>query len=382
MKNNFFDKKIFFLRPSAIVFIIIITVYSYLSTDVVGENSIIKYTTLVFGLCVSFLEFFMIYSKNLDKVKYKREFLIIVLFFIFLTLSSLVVTLIRGIFTFRTIQELIFLILPAIYAFLIINTLDFKNIKIMMQISCLLSFIFYIISLNMAFKDIINSFFSASFFDSYSALESHIFCGLALSFCMFFIYYKKNTFFKVLSLLFVFMTFKRLFMVIAVILLAISFFPKIKEKKVSNKIFILTIICLIIFFLVYYFAMQPENVIMLEEKFNIDISKITMTRSDRLLQLKQSGFKSYGFGSVTDYMYKYFDGYSLEMDMIKMCIEVGFCTCVFMIISYSFFGKKNVYSFVIMTFHLVNLIVSSSLTGTFTWLIVFMIVCCFDKYRS
>ena len=236
MRKTFNDITI---NVEQLLFVVLVIVFCITASNEVGSNlSLYKYAILV--LCI--LEAFCKYLKKKKQeceifaskeVKYLLCFVIIILLFsIFKSVLSLK-------FSFRTIQELLFLACPMIYAYLLINTLDEKQIYPIMKISFFIVFFAYIISLNLNLTAIVDAFFNASFFESSSDLESHIFSGFSLAFCTFFFYFSNKKAYKLLSLLFVIMTFKRFSIVMAIFLFILSNL-KIKKLYISKKIFVIT----------------------------------------------------------------------------------------------------------------------------------------------
>ncbi|WP_146059990.1 hypothetical protein [Butyrivibrio sp. Su6] len=184
----------------------------------------------------------------------------------------------------------------------------------------------------------------------------------------------------ILSALFVLMTFKRLFIVMSAALFVLSLFEDC-NKRVSKKIFLFTAAILFAIGISYYFMTLPESVRFIEHKYSIDMSKFTMTRSDRLRWLLSSDWTTYGFGSSTEYMYEAFDG-ALEMDFTKIVIELGLIPAFGFVYQYLFFARKRVYTFMFMVFMLLNHIVASGLTGTFSWSVYFIAISCISTYPS
>lgn len=363
-------------KVNNILFILLVLVYCITANDEIGGSlSIFKY--LILFLCT--FDSFIRAQKKVHEYLYKKEFYLLALFVIVLILYSIIKSLIASKFSFRTIQEVLFLICPMFYTFFSINTLDKSDIDKNMRCGFVIAFFSYIISLGMNFNTLISSLLNSDFGESSSDLESHIYCGFSLAFCMYFSYYgKKNLKFKLLSLLFVFMTFKRLFIVIGICLFILSFSKK-RYMKIGKITLYLVILGLILLSVVYYNIMLPSNVKIIERKYNINISKLTSTRSDRLRMLENSSYKTYGFGSSTEYMYDHFDG-ALEMDVIKIIVELGYIPVILLIYSYMYLARSNLYNFCFMAFLILNLILSSGLTGSFSWTLFFMSIVTITKY--
>ena len=358
------------VKVSSLIFIIMTVVFCSTSSDSVGaSNSLLKYAVL-FLATIHLIYIFL--KKKEKKLLFKKEIKLFLFFILVLVSFSIIYSVINEKISFRTVQEILFIVFPFLYSVMLINIANEKEIDNNIKISFIISFIFYIISLGLNFSLIIQNLFLTSWENSSSALESHIFCGYALAYCMYFLYYDKNKIFKYMSLLFVFMTFKRPFILIAIVMFLFSY-SKNKNKIVNKKSIIAITICIFLVAIGYFQIMQPKNVIYLNNKYDINISKLTSTRSDRLRNLYNTPFKTYGFGSTTEYMYSHLDG-SLEMDFIKIFIEVGAIPVIVLIYVYLSIGRYTRYTFAIILFQLLNLIVTSSLTSCFAWTIIFITV--------
>ena len=365
------------VKINTILFIALIVSYCFTSSDN-GDSgsSLIKYGALI--LCI-FYEVHC-YTMRDIAIKMKKEYGYLFLFAGTVVCFSIFRSITTLHFSFRTVQEILFLVCPMIYGYLVINNWKLRDVYKNFRYGVIVSFSCYLLSLGMNLGQIYKAFFQSNFGQSNSELESFTFCGLALAFLLFFCYYDIKKIYLVISFLFVLMTFKRLFIVIALLLLLLARF-KIKERTIPHKIIVLSILLLFLFGIIYYFLMQPNMVRILELKYNIDISELTTTRSDRLRWLVLSDYKSYGFGSSTEYMYNHFGG-ALEMDFIKIVIELGFAPAFMFIWSYIKFAKANAYTYTFMCLMILNLILSSGLTGTFAWCVIFIAISTITLYPN
>lgn len=369
------------IKVRNILFIMLIIVFCLTASDTAAvSGSMYKYIILV--LCI--IEAFWGYKKKIRKDGYnpkmKKEFITLMIFAGVVVFYSIIKALITEHFSIRPIQEILFLICPMIYAYLAINYFSQDEIEKNMKKAIIISFVLYIMSLELNFNAIIQAITDSNFSESTSSLESGVYSGLASAFCVFFCYFDKNKIFKYLSILFVIMTFKRFQIIVAVILLAISIL-KVKDKKIPKKTYLMIAVFIFIFSVVYYNIMLPVNVKKIERSFGIDVSKITMTRSDRMSWLYYSNFESYGFGSSTEYMYEKFNG-ALEMDLVKIIVELGYFPVLFLIISYMYTSRGNLYTFVYMSLKVIGMTFSSNMTTSISWTIVFLTIFLINKKGS
>ena len=380
IKTNFWTKKLnldkigFFKTIISFLFILSFLIFTITTESESGTLfSYAKYAVLLLSILVS-SAFVYFHRKELNSRKVNKEYFylafVVVLFLIF----SLFKTIITSKLTVRIIMEFFFLISPILYSYLIVRIFTIKQIYYLSIVTFFICFFGYLFTLNMNISEIFNNFLSANFFNSTSKLESHTFAGVSISFCLFFIYYNKNKLITILSILFVLFTFKRLAVLFAFFFLFCTLLRRYIDKKPSKAILNTIIILTVCFLLIYYVLMQPSIVEYLQINFGIDLRKFTMTRTDRLKMLLNSNYISYGFGSSTEFMYSNFDNVSLEMDMIKIIIELGFIPAIAFIFGYFKFASKNYFSLLIISFCILNLITSSSLTSVFSWIISYITI--------
>ena len=361
---------------SFVTFLFIVTFFVFAFTTEADSDTLLsylKYGVLVVAIVVSAI--FIVTHRNelLPKKITSLYFYLFFVLFIFL-IASFFRTLYAGKLTTRIIMEFFFLIAPIIYSYLTVLIYPIKQIYYLLIVVFLISFFAYLFGLNMSASEIIKNLLQSNFLTSTSKLESHFFAGMSVSLSLFFLYYNKNILITILSVLFVFFTFKRLSLVFVIFFFLCTLARKYLDKK-PNKIFEYSLIFLsIIALLFYYVLMQPSVVSFLSSSFGIDLQKITMTRTDRLQMLLNSNYYSYGFGSSTEYMYANFGNVSLEMDMIKIIIEIGFIPAISFVYGYYKFGSRNYYSLLIVGFCILNLITASSLTSVFSWIIFYITI--------
>lgn len=357
------------IKLRKLLFVLLVLMYCMTSSDS-GEygSSLLKYGILFICIIHSAYEFFSRKRNSYLKKEYYRLYFLVIIILLYSIYKSLVTMH----FSFRTVQEILFLVCPMVYSYFVVNTWKKEDINGSFKIGLIIAFLGYIVSLGMNIQTIYYALLNSSFGTSYSELESFTYCGLALGFCLYFCYFNENNFFTVLSFLFVVMTFKRIFLIIAIVLVVISKM-KVRERAVPTRLVNCAIVVLFIVSLIYFWMMQPENVVVLEESYGIDISKLTMTRSDRMRWLLNSSYKSYGFGSSTEYMYAKFGG-ALEMEASKFILELGILPLALLFFSYMKYAKVNMYVFIFMGLMMGNLILSSGLTGTFSWCIIFIAI--------
>lgn len=359
-------------------FLLLIIVYSFITSknDVSGDGifsitSLLKYGTLLLCILTEIFAYYNNQKKN-KKIVLISEFKNFGWYFFILLFLTLFFSIGSAQFSLRILQTFIFVFFPMIYAFLVINTWTTDQINTAFKIGFLFAFSGYIISTGTSLSELISSLITINYQDTNSTmLESSTFALLALGFSGYFCYFNKGISWKLLSVLFVVMTFKRQITLTAIILLILGFFS-IKKRKVNFFLFFFFSLVLVIFGFLYYYAIEPQNILNSSQMIGIDLRDFSTNRTDRLNWLEHSTFKSYGFGSSTDYMYKVFDGFALEMDIVQLFVEMGPISVISFVSFYLLFSKKNFYVFTFMYLLLINSILSSGMASTFAWIVIFI----------
>lgn len=368
--------KIHFFSFKIIVFIAVVLIYGITSSNsnLSGEGifsitSILKYGSLFMLLLVCLIDFER-EAHIRKKIKLKKEYTNFLMFFLIVLSITIFSIFQTGILSVRVAQNFIFTFTPMLIGYLLINTWTKNEIMFVMKVSFIIAYIEYLFSLKMSLIEIFKFFLEADYSNTNSSLlESNTFPFLALGFFAFFMYFKGNHLYKIASFIFVMMTYKRMVMLTAVLLLILSFF-KLKEKSVPKIYVAFTIIILSCLGYAFFEAIQPANISQSSYDLGIDLRDFTTNRTDRLAWLETTNFQSYGFGSSTDFMYKNFNNFALEMDSVALIVELGIVSLIAFFTFYLRFAQKNMYVFVFMIGLLLNSVFSSGMSTTFGWLII------------
>lgn len=368
MKDMKDMKKIFIF----IDILLFITIYAFRSfTDAIyvskgiDSNFLInvKYFLLIFAI------FFLIFQIKFSKKAkiFQKEFFNIVIAIISLIFISLFMFLINN-FIYGSFYEMIFkLLIPIVYVYLLLNVLDFKSIYICMAFALVLSFGGYIIEVGVENFNI-NNLLSIDFINSYSPFESDFSSGTAIAMCAFFMYYRKNKFFTILSLVFALLTFKRFAVIFA---FALLFLPKLVNinKALNKKWITIAKITFIILTPIYLWLLLPNQSNLFFNIFNDTQRQFTMGRSDFLNQLLSNNFHSSGYGSITNIL-----GRSIEMDLISIYLETTLIGLVIFVNCYWNCSGGKLYTFIYMLFQFINLLTSHSLENSFNWILILLTI--------
>ena len=358
------------------LFILLIVIYSFSSNNdnisgagLFSVSSLLKYGIL--SLCVIFelLAYFSkkkLTSDTLLLNNFKKFFY----FFVIVSIISIILSIESSEFSLRIIQTFIFVFIPMLYAFLVINTWNKSEIHTAFKLGLLISIIGYVYSTKIGISGILDNLSTINYQNTDSTvLESSTFALLSVGFSGFFCYFKKGYLWKFLSVLFVILTFKRQITLTAILLFILGFF-NIRRKKVNIYIFIISGLVLMALAFAYYYAIEPQHIVEFSQILGVDLRSFSTNRTDRLNWLLNSDFKTYGFGSSTDYMYKTFGGFALEMDTVQLYVEMGGIGIIIFISSYLSFAKNNLYVYAFMCLLIVNSIFSSGMASTFAWIVI------------
>ncbi len=334
-----------------------------------GIISKIKYLICLVGILVGSVT--LLHKKKNTVMVYELE-KILQICFIFL-IVTVFFSLLAGKWNDRAATELILMVLPIVYAFFLVNALSVKQINVCMGIILLISMCAYLFDLHMGFGEFISALFSMNPEVSYSSLESSVFAGVSIALALYYLYYRNNKIFCLLSVLFVFFTFKRLAMLVVILLI---FLPKIVDcsKKITKRTLLLTKIFIMIFSVAYFMLLTPEVASWVQNHWNFSLDNFTMGRSWRFrLVYKNPNFINTGLGSTWEFLHKYWD-FSMEMDIIRLMLEVTPLGVFFLINNMLDIAKKNRYCFIVMIYLIFNLITSHSLANMFSWLMFYFII--------
>lgn len=277
-------------------------------------------------------------------------------------------SMIHGIFPTTTITALIRIIYPVFIAFSVLNYSNSRQIESMFDRILIFSLICFILEIG------INNINSAniqriSFIKSYSPFESAYFGGTALSLFFFYFYKNRMSLKCFLSLLFVFGTFKRLSIVYCIALIIISVFMKdnrLNSKMKKTTMNIIKVSFIVVTFIYYNMIL---NGALIERYTGLDAESFTMGRSVFLKALLNSDYVSYGFSSIQNYL-----GYSLEMELISILIEVGIIGLIIFVWKFWDMTENNIYCSIIMFQAFINFLTSHSLGNPYSWIIRYIII--------
>lgn len=345
-----------------------------------GDN--LKYLLVAAAVGVAILQIliFRIREKESRDYIFKKELItLLIICAIFLLYSIYLAHKLNVPIAKRTYVEILYLVIPALYAFCIVNTYDFNQIEKLMKITFWAYLILYMYSINI-FAVSINDILNISFINSTSYFESSIFAFPMLVLFFFFSYYRKNKnnkYYWIGSFILTLLTFKRMIMVWAIILFIID---NIVELRVIVKKRWKYILAAIFIFatVIYYQALRDIGLgKVIVDTLGLDLESGTMGRKWFLSLLLNRQYSTFGYGSSSIVLGEIFnlgDIKYLEMDLVKIYLELGIiCLSIFTIYLWKI-TKDNLFSIIMMLSIFMNLLVSHSLTNPFEWTIVYLTI--------
>lgn len=290
-----------------------------------------------------------------------------------------------GQFNFASIMQLIQIILPFLYAYLMINLFNLEEIKEFMIIALFLTWIGYISNVGLTNFFNISNYTSMSYLTSYSAFENSTFAEVASGLAAYFIYNaKKMPILATLTLILNLLIFKRVFMLMAVVLFILVLLNKekdiVKEKTIN---FAKCFWCAIVF--LFYFIYQPAGAQLIREKFGFDIVGFSMARVYRLWYVLEQGFQSYGLGSTSTFIHSSglsYIGAEFEMDFIRIMFEIGPIAIVAIVFTYFKIIRRNKYSFFLICLCFLNLLMANGLVMYWGWSMRLITIAVINNYGS
>lgn len=269
------------------------------------------------------------------------------------------------------------ILIPVILSFLLLNVMNFNKLYKAMIYFLVFCFFFFILEKlvqgRFNLDNIIQAFNFSIANSTGSQLESNYFSPLAIGFCFFFGYYRKDKVTLLISVLFAILTYKRIITIFALIILIFG------HLIVKMKIFgwIKYIVGVVFFIVVIYYInlnLGYTDTSFIYNNLGISLEKFTMGRTQLfqnayLLNIPKSGIFSYlpvlhslGFRAI-------------EMDFPEFYLESGYISIIFIIYFLLKLSKKSMYLLLLMLFTLLEMLTSHWFDQFFFWIIIYILIC-------
>lgn len=347
-------------------------------SKIIDANTISSvYLFMLLPIVTGFLILTIELVRGTLRLLYFREMLIGVGLFALFIGVSLVKIRQTGRFTIGTFGEATRMAVPFIYVFLAVNILSHEDIDRIMITTLYVAWVAYII----------NQFIitggshlgtSVSIIDSSSPFENSEVAAIAFAIACYYIYFRKQhsacCFWSVLLTM---ACFKRVYMLFVIILFVCSGNLN-KEQKVNKFIrWPLLLVSSLLFVAAtsfYLYTMEPQNLAWTFEKLHLDVNTFSMYRSYRVQYLIQHNYVSYGLSSSTSFLAtnpgSWFRQSTLELDLIKILIELGKWPLMIFILAYYSLSYKSAYGYLTITAFMLNLLMASGLTEYYAWFVM------------
>ena len=266
-------------------------------------------------------------------------------------------------------MQLFQIIVPFVFTYVLINEMNSDNIESFMKIALWVTTVGYLAAV-IANLNSLTSVFNVSIFSSYSPFENSTYAEIASGLAAYFIYFrKKMPRYAFIAVVLNFLIFKRVLMLMAIILLIISLQGK-QDEEVSKRMFKISVVSWILLIVSTYFLYQPETAQMLKSRYNIDLASFTMARIYRLWYVYETNFISYGLGSTQEYINSQrlsYLGFDFEMDFIRIMFELGIVAIIVFVYLYLSITKRNKYAFYLINLCFINLLMANGLLKYWGW---------------
>ncbi len=290
-----------------------------------------------------------------------------------LGIITLIYTMINGM-KFLLMWDMFYLIVPYLMVFIIVNVDENPNREFYFD-SLLIG---HIVLFFYKFAGILDMehMKRISFVNSFSPYESvtaHIYTLL------FYYYYVKNKKVRcLLALFFGILSYKRLHVVFAVLVLLLGWCVR---KKIVG--FYMENIVKVIFIsspLFLYAILTDQFASWFLATFKVDFGQFTMGRFDQLREVITTDITNYGLGSIKYYLDSkgaYIN--ILHCDIMRILIETSFVGLVVLVNAYFNVAKKNIYSLLLMIFIFMIMFTSTVINGFLGWFVVFLAIDEFNR---
>ena len=304
---------------------------------------------------------------------FSREFSDLMVIVVVFTLASVFMQLVSGRFSTTVAVELVKLAMPIVLAYSMLNVLgerDLYGCMVAVLVVCLAGYLVELWSQGVS----VSSVFSASLDEGNSSTESSGFSDIALMLTFYFAFFSRRKLPLIVSAVFTVLAFKRLAMLVAVIVLVIGLFkPSVERVEVRRGVVTFLKVATLALATLWVWLLLPEQQQLFDSIFGRTPFDFTMGRSESLRYLWSSGFQSYGYGSANETVSALF-GVPFEMDLAKIAFELTpLATILFVWLFWDVAGT-SLWGILIVGYYMLNMITSDSLTSNFAFTIAYMTI--------
>lgn len=340
----------------------------YMRGEISADVAYLKYATAAIS-CVTAL----IHAIGEGEHNFVREFNMLSMLTVFFVLASAILQAVHGSLDSAVWVELVKLYMPMVLAYSLLNALHRRQINACMIVVLVISIAGYALELRSNDASIF-SIFQADYSTSTSGTESSGFAETFLMLTFYFAFARTSNAALAISGLFCFLTFKRLAMVVCVVVVLLALFaPNLMRRTVPKWLKYACIALTLCATALWFWLLLPSQERLFYELFGAFPGSFTSGRSETMRYLLNSGFESYGFGSANDVI-KSIYGAPFEMDLIKIAFELTpIATVVFVAVFWNLAGSTP-WGYLIIAYFILNMISSDSLTANFSFSLAYIVI--------
>lgn len=337
-------------------------------------NDDIKY--VFFFVHLLFLILLLIKRKFKNK-KNIVEFKELLLFIVPLACYSLILQCLKATFLTQTIKDFLYIFCPILYVYLLVNSEKDNDYSFYFKSELIVASIVFIIRAIPLFST--GNIMSISFSNSYSPFEG---VGNADIFLIMFLYFylRKEKRLAAISIILLFLSFKRIHLTFAIIFPIIDYLLKKKGiTKVNNIVYIITIL---------FFLLSPVIIgILVNDNFSnwfyaktsMSLNDFTMGRLYTINFISDYQYTNLGLGTISDLLQKLrlsnpWLADDLHCDLMRIFLEGTFISLILLVCNYFKITKKNIYNFLLMVFIFVTMFSSHLLTTFIFWIFALLFI--------
>jgi len=337
-----------------------------------NQNDDFKYIFLFINIL------YLICNYKRNKKLNQGKLLLNLLFFIVpLFIYSLFLQVLAHSFSFQTIKDFLYILSPILYVYLIVESEEEGNFDFYFNVEFFAATLTFLLRALPILTP--SNILSISFLNSYSPFEG---IGNADGFFVLFFYYaiNKKKSMKWISFILLFLSFKRLHVVFAVMLIILQpFFEKNKDKKVNSLIFYLTIAFFLVSPSILHLICNNNFENWFYNEFGMKLDAFTMGRVTTLNYVIDSNRTNLGLGSISDFLAKarMINPYladDLHNDIMRIYLEGTVVSLWLMVVNYFSLTKRNLYNYLMVLFAFLVMFSSHILTTCIFWIFAFLFI--------
>lgn len=271
-----------------------------------------------------------------------------------------------GIFSLHVFYKILQMWIPAAIAFLVFSIMTHDEIHLLIKGIFIITFAIYFMRIAPALN--VENFRSIDILNSQSIFESNTFPGIAMGMFIYFRYFNKNFVFFFMSIIYTFLTFKRVNLLFLVILL---FVPLVVEfdKKTAKIVSWIGIVISLAAVLILYQNLIHGSYDILGRFWNISLGDHSMGRNWMLLRILNSNYMSFGYYSSVAWT-----GVDIEMDSIRILLEMSFLGLAALTYVYVVIADNRTYLLLVSAYILVQLTAGHFLDAMYSWITLYLAI--------